>query len=241
MAVDTPVLERITSGEAKKCSVPSRMDIMAEEEHNARIRDTYARLINPENKIEDVFNRTEKKAEEAAAQPAIQPAPAQTVRRSITGNHPYVVENARADAAIFRADSAVNAKREQAVAMQTAEVAVAAPAEEENEDLRPTSTTIQYQTIGVAGVKVADVKKDTKAEKKAFVFGKREKIIVAVFVAVVVALITLVIVNATIISNLNAEISTVQNSITTVSGAIKGVNSSVSDLVEEIVLGGLNN
>ena len=159
------------------------------------------------------------------------------MRRSITGNHPYVVENARADAAIFRADSAVNAKREQAVAMQTAEVAVAAPAEEENEDLRPTSTTIQYQTIGVAGVKVADVKKDTKAEKKAFVFGKREKIIVAVFVAVV----TLVIVNATIISNLNAEISTVQNSITTVSGAIKGVNSSVSDLVEEIVLGGLNN
>ena len=57
MAVDTPVLERITSDEAKKCSVPSRMDIMAEEEHNARIRDTYARLINPENKIEDVFNR----------------------------------------------------------------------------------------------------------------------------------------------------------------------------------------
>ncbi|MDE6850214.1 MAG: hypothetical protein K2J54_02690 [Clostridia bacterium] len=236
MAVDTPVLERVTFDEEKKCAVPSRMDFMAEEEHNARIRDTYARLINPESKIEDVFNRTEEKSSEITAQPVMQSAPAQTVGRSVEENHPYIVENARADAAIFRADSAINARIGQVAEIQTAEVAVATPTEEENEDLRPTSTTIQYQTIGVASVK-----KESETEKKSFVFGKREKIIVAVFVAVVIALITLVIVNATIISNLNAEISTVQNSITTVSGAIKGVNSSVSDMVEEIVLGGLNN
>ena len=236
MAVDTPVLERITNDEERKCSVPSRMDFMAEEEHNARIRDTYARLINPENKIEDVFNRTEEKASEPAVKPVMQSAPA-PVRRSITGAHPYVVENARADAAIFRADSAINAQRAQ-IAEAKAEVAVATPAEEESEDLRPTPTTIQYQTIGMKSVR----KVAAASESKAFVFGKREKIIVAVFVAVVVALIALVIVNATIISNLNAEISHVQDSITTVSGAIKGVSSSVTEMVEEIVAsGGLNN
>ena len=234
MAVDTPVLERITNDAEKKCSVPSRMEVMAEEEHNARIRDTYARLINPENRIEDVFNRTEEKSNAAAAQPVMQSAPAQ-VRRSIAGNHPYKVENARADAAIFRADSAINAKRAQITEVKAVEAAVAAPAEEESEDLRPTPTTIQYQTIGMTAVKNTE-----KTEKKGFVFGKREKIIVAVFVAVVIALITLVIVNATIISNLNAEISHVQESITTVRGAIAGVNSSVGGIVEEIVTNGVN-
>lgn len=231
MAVDTPVLERITQDAEKKCSVPSRMDVMAEEEHNARIRDTYARLINPENKIEDVFKRTEEKATATAA-PVMQSAPAQ-VKRSITGNHPYVVENARANADVFRADSAINAQRAKTAEIKP--VAAVAVEAEEDEDLRPTPTTIQYQTIGMTAVKNAQ-----PTQKKAFVFGKREKIIVAVFVAVVIALLTLVIVNATIISSLNAEISHVQDSIITVRGAIAGVNSSVGEIVEEIVANGVN-
>ncbi|MCM1437932.1 MAG: hypothetical protein NC131_01800 [Roseburia sp.] len=236
MAVDTPVLERIAIDTEKKCAVPSRMDIMAEEEHNARIRDTYARLINPENKIEDVFNRAKEEVKPEVKAEAEVEEVKPVVRRSIAGNHPYVVENARADAAIFRADSAVNAKKAQETDISATAVTAVAPAEEEDEDLRPTSTTIQYQTIGVAGVK-----KSVKNEKKGFVFGKREKIIVAVFVAVVVALIALVIVNATIINNLNAEISTVENSIKSVGMAIKGVNTSVGEMVEEIMIGSLNN
>lgn len=230
MPVDTPVLERITVEEERKISLPSRMEILAEEEHNARIKDTYARLINPEYKIEDVFKRAEEKASAPVAEPVKQSAPAQ-VRRSITGGHPYKVENARADAAIFRADSAINAR-----AQVEADTAAVASAEEENEDLRPTSTTIQYQTIGVKNEENATV----ETKKHASVFGKREKIIVAVFVAVVVALITVVLINASIISSLNAEISAVQDSITTVKGAIAGVNTSVSGLIEEIVNGSLN-
>lgn len=233
MAVDTPELERITVEEERKISLPSRMEILAEEEHNARIKDTYARLINPEYKIEDVFKRSEEKASAAVAEPVAQPTPA-PVRRSITGGHPYKVENARADAAIFRADSAINAQRAQVAEVKS--VAAVAPAEEENEDLRPTPTTIQYQTIGVK----KDASTTAATKKSAFVLGKREKIIIAVFVAVVVALITVVLINASIISNLNAEISSVQESITTVKGAIAGVNSSVSGLVEEIVNSSLN-
>ncbi len=224
MAVDTPVLERVTVEEKRKYSAPSRFDVMAEEEHNARIKEHYAKLINPKNKVEDVLGSAEVKA----SAPVATPAP---VKRSITGGHPYKVENARADAAIFRADSAINAQRAQ-VADTT--VAAAAPAEEENEDLRPTPTTIQYQTIGVKNTEEAAEATKTNS----FVFGKREKIIVAVFVAIVIALVAIVIVNATIISNLNAEISTVQESITTVKGAIAGVNSSVNGIVEEIITNG---
>lgn len=234
MAVDTPELERITVEEERKCSVPSRMDFMAEEEHNARIRDTYARLINPESKIEDVFFRTQEKASAPTEQLDISSAPVKA-RPSIAGGHPYRVENARADAAIFRADSSVNAVKEQVYEVADAEMMSAAPAEDESEDLRPTPTTIQYQTIGMEGKEKIAAK-----EKRGFVFGKREKIIVAVFVAVVIALLTLVIVNATIISNLNAEISHVQESITTVKGAVAGVNSSIGEMVENIITNGLN-
>ncbi len=218
MAVDSPVLERI-AGEKKErvYAVPTRLDFMAEEEHNARIRDTYARLINPENKIEDVFNRV-RKEESVAAEPEVYTASA--------ASRPYMVENARADAAIFRADSAINAKR-------VAAVEAVAPAEEESEDLRPTPTTIQYQTIAR---KEEQNEVETPTRKKSHVFGKREKIIVAIFVAVVVALITLVIVNSAIISNLNADIAQVQDSITTVRGAIAGVNTTV----EEIIFSGIS-
>ena len=198
MAVDTPVLERPTTNERlRECAVPSRIDFMAEEEHNARIRDTYKRLINPDNKIEDVFGRVQ--AEEPVA-----------VQESVAPARPYYVENARADAAIFRADSAVNVRREEAVAAQP-EVAAFAPAEEENEDSLPTPTTIQYQTLGRAEEK----KVSETTDKRTHLFGKREKIIVAVFVAVVVALLTLVIVNSAVIANLNADITHVQDSITT--------------------------
>lgn len=221
MAVDTPVLERVTDERVREYSLPSRMEDMAEEEHNARIKDTYQRLINPENKIEDVFGKKEEKAE--AAQPVKQAAPAVA--------KPYLVENARANADIFRADSTINAVSEEILEAKTEEAVTASPEEYEDEDLRPTSTTIQFQTIG--GV---NTQKSAAKKQSGFVFGKREKIIVAVFVAVVVALITLVIVNSAIISSLDAEIAHVQEGITTVRGAIAGVNSTV----EEIIYGSIS-
>lgn len=219
MAVDAPVLERFTNASDETRSVPSRMDIVAEEEHNARIRDRYARLINPENKIEDVFDRTEEKA----VAPAVAPAP---VRQA----EPYRVVNARADADIFRADSAINIRRAQMAESKPVETVVSV--EEENEDLRPTPTTIQYRTV--------DIKKEenVSTEKKTgFVLGKREKIIIAVFVAVVVALITLVIVNATIISNLNAEIAAVQENIAGVRNETIRVNEQAGNIVKDILNG----
>lgn len=228
MAVDTPVLERITDERnERECAVPSRMKYLEADEHNARIRATYARLINPESKIEDVFDdmaceQDTAVAEEVVTEP-VEEISAQTAPKAEA--QPYRVENARADSVLFRADSAIN--RKTAVdSHAVATTAVAAPQEDDNEDLRPTPTTIQYQTIG------------KQAEKKAYsvtdkhTFGKREKILVAVFVAVVVALLTLVIVNSAVISNLNAEISQVQDGITTVRGALAGVNGEIEAIIQ---------
>lgn len=211
MAVDTPVLERSTNVKnSERYAVPTRMDYMAEDEHNARIRDTYARLINPNNKIEDVFAANKAAEREIApAEPVVQ--------------RPYLVENARADAAIFRADSAINSKTVEDVA----EVEQVVDYEEEDEDLRPTPTTIQYQTIG----KKAQTAVASTTDKRLFSLGKKEKIIIAVFLAVVVALVTLVIVNSAVISRLNADIAAVQNSITTVRGALAGVNAEMKEII----------
>ena len=232
MAVDTPVLERPTE-EERTYSVPSRMQVLAEEEHNARIRDTYRKLINPNSKIEDVFARAEKRENVDAA--------GQTAFETPVEQRLYTVESARVSSDIFRADSAINARvaepEAEEVYGETADYAeveetVAEVAGEEDEELRPSAATMQYRTV--------DQKQEKKTlfsslTKKDFVFGKKEKIIVAVFVAVVVALIALVIINSTIISNLNAEIAQVQEGITTVRGAIAGVNSTFDEIINSSI------
>ncbi len=211
MATDTPVLERRAAQATKKHPeylVPTRMDVIAEEEHNARIRDNYARLVNPNSSIDDVFAAAEK--EEAVVSSPVQQAAAR----------PYLVENARANADIFRADSAIN--RVTAAPVMSAEID-----EEEDEDLRPTATTIQYRTIDKAS---ANVKTTAKA-RNIFGFDKKQKIIIAVCVAIVVALISLIVVNSVIISNLNSEIAQVQNNISVIRGALAGVNDRMGDII----------
>ncbi len=217
MAADTPVLER-TANE----KVPARSfatDYASEQAHNARIKDNYARLINPNNSLEDVF-----KSEEAAmtrTESAVMED--ERVESPVAQQPAYFVRNARADADIFRAASPVNAVSAQAQPAVNTYV-------EEDEDLRPTSTTIQYQTMDEAeeNTRVYSV-----SESKRTILGKKEKTIIAVFVAIVVALLTLVIINSAVIASLNDEIAAVQNNIDTVRGAIAGVNSSISDIISE--------
>ena len=221
MAVDTPVLERPTTT-TRQYAQTTRFDEVAEAEHNARIKDTYARLINPQNNIDEILNRAENRAENKAE---VQ-APVENQSPVIT--RPYLVENARADAAIFRADSAVNSRLAQASVSEFGQPVCEADMEDEDEDLRPTPTTIQYQTIGCA------VEEDEQAYSKSaklFAFGRKEKIVMAVVVAVVIALVALIIINSTIIRSLNADVAQVQDSITTVRAALAGVNSTVEEII----------
>ena len=137
----------------------------------------------------------------------------------------YVVKNARANADIFRADSPVN-RPAQAYASTPAQAyeaaramaaANAAPAteEEENEDLRPTPTTIQYQTIGANGTVIinsaartmqeGEIARPAEREEPAKIsLTKRDKVIIGVIVSLILAVFVLIIVNSAIISEIAA-------------------------------------
>ncbi len=248
MAVDTPVLERRTSeaNVVKNTSyaVPARSEYEAEDEHNARIKDNYAKLINPNNRIEDIF--AQNGVEVAGTQPVREVSSVQNVVAQPVQAEPYLVRNARADAAIFRADNPINRRF----------VGVAAPAvnEEEDEDLRPTAATIQYRTIDCAE------KGDAVKESSRFSLTSKQKITAIVLVAVIVTLIALIIINSTVIANLNADIanlntdifninteiehsitqitdtiSKAQTGIDTLRGATAGINPTVGDLVNGFI------
>lgn len=193
----------------------------ADEAHNARIKNNYAMLINPDTKIDDLLCREE--ASVAAAVPAVNFAPAAPAREAYI-SRPYLVENARADSILFRADSPIN-RRENAVAQVNAQ---AECDEEDNEDLRPTATTIQYKTA-VADKSATEGKISNYGAEKRVRLNKKEKIIVAVVVGVIVALLALIIINAAYISNLNSEISSLQSSLTDVTRAYSGISGQVRD------------
>lgn len=205
MAISS-VLERNSIIEEKKPVYD--INPVSDEEHNARIKKNYAMLINPETKLDELLGRSG----EASAQAA--PA-----RREAVAVKPVLVENARADAAIFRADNPVNRRT---VALQPQAVAES-DEEEENEDLRPTQTTIQYRTADAKQTYEEGKISNSKKEKRVSL-NKKEKIIVAVVVSVIIALFVLLIINSAIISGINNDLNNLQSSLTTVKAAYAGVS-----------------
>ena len=228
MAVATPVLERQTLQNAQSMS--------ADELHNAQIKENYKRLINPDFGIREV------RGEATAAQPVkaaaqtfeekrasilqpVRPVREETVRpvqaEPRMGEErearPYLVTNARADAEIFRADSAVNRR-------YAADVRASDVEDEENEDLVPTRTTIQYKTLEESDRYAA---KAVSKESETHILGKREKIIIATFISVVVALFVLVIVNSAVIAGLNSELAVVANGVTAAREALAEVTAQI--------------
>lgn len=226
MAIASPVLERKVTASPEDAQQAQKAEYtsttMSEEEiHNARIRDNYARLINPDYKISDLFNQ-----QEATAQPEVKPLVDVNVNTANVARQarPYLVENARADAAIFRADSQIN-RRISDYIPESAK----ADEEEDNEDLRPTKTTIQYKTMLDSANKKKDIKINQKSEDH--VLAKKEKIIIATFISVVVALFTLVIINSIVIANLNADIAAVEDKLVAVRGALANVSETINNSV----------
>ena len=106
MAVASPVLERNADTEEKEYTREYRDSYLSEEErHNSRISENYARLINPESRTKDILPARSAEREAVAEQ-----VQSNSSAREILFQRPYLVENARADADIFRADSSVNRK-----------------------------------------------------------------------------------------------------------------------------------
>lgn len=224
----TLVLER-TKYEEQNTYMPS----ISEQEHNARISRNYAAIIDPSKKIDEILNRRQPVVE--ASEPATDYAPInmpEPVQAPVYEQStapvftPELVTGARADADIFRADSEVN--RHLFAPVQDVEEE---STEEENEDLKPTPTTIQYRTLGVK----EDVEASRKIENKPAAtrqvhlnLSKRDKIIVAVVVSVVVALFVLIIINSAVLSGLNRDVTSLQSSLTTVKGAFEGIKDEIS-------------
>lgn len=173
-------------------------------------------------------------------------APAHSAARPV-----YVVKNARANADIFRADSPVN-RPAQAYASTPAQAyeaaramaaANAAPAteEEESEDLRPTPTTIQYQTIGADGTVIinsaartmqeGEVARPAEREEPAKIsLTKRDKVIIGVIVSLILAVFVLIIVNSAIISGLNSEIAAYEGMVSDVQSQYAAVAEDLEEL-----------
>ena len=204
---DVNTLEKIEE-ERKVSGYNAQMS--ADEQHNAQISERYARLISSNNNVDEVLGRSQQVVESKP--------------RNELFAKPYLVENARADAEIFRADSPVNRK-----VMDIQPVMVAEDSEEENEDLRPTSTTIQYKTYGVKkAVEEVNVE-NTNTEKRAGL-SKKEKIIIAAVVSVIIAMLVLIIVNSAVISGINADLGSLQSSLEVVKGSYAGISDEVSTL-----------
>lgn len=165
----------------------------------------------------------------------------------------YMVKNARANADIFRADSPVN-RPAQAYAPTPAQAYAAArsmaaaqaapavmPAEEESDDLRPTATTIQYQTISADGTAIAgrmrtmqegEIARPAEREESESKINltKRDKIIIGVIVGLILAVFVLIIVNSAIISNLNSDISRLEDMADTARAAYESAYSEVENV-----------
>ena len=213
MAVGAPVLERRPITE-ERTSRTYNAEYLTDEEHNARIKQNYARLINPENKIDEALDRAPVAKVEAPAAP----------EQAVSYAEPAFVESARADADIFHAHSEINqrlfAEQRQILAEQNSE-------EDENEDLRPTQTTIQYRTSGVKTTVEEGKIENVRAEKHTGL-SKRDKIIFAAIVGFILVMLVLVIVNAAVLSHVNGEVSYLQASLTTMKGSYEGVKDQIN-------------
>ena len=223
MAVATPVFERKLN--TYKTEDERRNERMsAEDIHNSRISDNYARLVNPENTLRDVVASIDVEGSHVLQSPVEKYTPemppvmqAAQPRVAFNTAPTFFVRNARADADIFRADSPINSR-----AMFAQPQPAYADYEKESEDLRPTETTIQYQTIGENGAampfdsasamaegEVVRSKEQARKESR-FVLKKRDKIILGVVVALILTVFALIIVNSAVISSLTSEISSLE-------------------------------
>ncbi len=188
MAVLAPVLERKLNTEEKTAEARNTALMNEEDRHNSQISSKYKALINPDATTHDVLGKevTVQRRSEITAVP-------------VREQKPFLVENARVDSDLFRADSVINRKTEISAIAE----------EEENEDLRPTLETIKYRTENKSKIVIDD--KISNKKSRLSKLSKRDIIIIAATALVVLALFILVVINSAVLSNINNEIDYLQS------------------------------
>ena len=240
MAVSAPILEREINTEnnlpERKINtvknitpqVSSNPAMTSDESHNARIKFNYAKIIDPEMTVQDIFNNdVQPKCVEEPVAVQI-PAEAQI---SNVNQMPELVDSARVDTDLFRVNSLMNNRQPVAAAEPEQE-----QEDEENEDLRPSEETFKYRTL--AASKTAIDSKVSNKQVKVSKFSKRDKVIMAVALLVIVALFVLVIVNSAVLSNLHGDVSSLQSDLVVAEQnytEVKGNSEDFWDNIEETV------
>lgn len=188
MAVLAPVLERKLNTEEKTAEARNTALMNEEDRHNSQISSKYKALINPDATAHDVLGKevTVQRRSEITAVP-------------VKEQKPFLVENARVDSDLFRADSVINRKTEISAIAE----------EEENEDLRPTLETIKYRTENKSKIVIDD--KISNKKSRLSKLSKRDIIIIAATALVVLALFILVVINSAVLSYINNEIDYLQS------------------------------
>ena len=188
MAVLAPVLERKLNTEEKTAEARNTALMNEEDRHNSQISSKYKALINPDATAHDVLGKevTVQRRSEITAVP-------------VKEQKPFLVENARVDSDLFRADSVINRKTEISAIAE----------EEENEDLRPALETIKYRTENKSKIVIDD--KISNKKSRLSKLSKRDIIIIAATALVVLALFILVVINSAVLSNINNEIDYLQS------------------------------
>ena len=94
-----PVLERKVNTEQRLTSAERNNVLMSDDErHNSRIKANYEMLINPDATAHDVLKKAPAVQRQAEVVASVAP---------VREQKPQLVEHARADSDIFRADSAI--------------------------------------------------------------------------------------------------------------------------------------
>lgn len=228
----TPVLERERVQQKPELKAYGKLSggvesaEMTEEQRalnfNSRISENYQKLINPD------FTRAEEIMGESIPQAApVYDTPEDYARATLYPEREQQVPefvHHRVEGDIFRADSPINA-RVQAPAREEYEQTFSAAPEfaqdvqpayapsyeeapayenyaEENEDLKPTATTIQYRTDLYAEERPAAV-----SERKRYAMTAKGKLLMAVYAVVVVVVLALIIINTSVIKSLDESVA----------------------------------
>ncbi len=242
MATMTPVLERqfnTTLGGRY-----SDTHMIADEHHNSCIKDNYARLLNPDLPTSEIIANID--GGRAACANSVMPSntvesqviPTQTPVQVQQETASRFVESARTNSYLFRADSPINNNGLKPLSAGNSAMITQAPVEvsqasivdeeEENEDLRPTSTTTQYRTNN----KTVSMSNTSTMTASHTTMSKRDKIIIAALVATVVFLFSLVIINSAIIANLNSQVSTLDSSLNAAKSTFVQIRANISEFIQ---------
>lgn len=247
------ILEK-TNSITKNVGSQANSAILSEDDiHNSCISENYAKLIDPEYSAKDLLRskreaemrarEEEKKADifdicevSNSSKPETEEASVEK-KAEVNFDEPYFVKNARANSYIFRADSEVNSRLRADVQFKrsvTAPVAASSVSDEENEDLVPTRTTIQYKTEKESAVTVAEGRiQNEQRRAKSLAISKKEKLTIAGVITMIIALFVLIIVNSAIIANLKEDVATLSDTYTEAQVAYEQVVKENNDYFEE--------